>query len=359
MKDHFIPCLLLARFSVDGSTGRKARVYQFRRDGPRPSNPVPAKDLAYAGNFYERSDFPNLDEAGLRQRETTAADLIRDLIDGADPQQHAGQITSLFLLQGARTKAFREGTAERVGMILDKAMDAWGKPCGLDHMRRLLDQEMKHSGVDILVRLGFPREVAALVLAQFGEARLKQIIKEGLTSQSLSDVLAQLHQVFAGGGIANAMIAKAQVKGLHTMVSRDGSEHPFCAARWIRIDSPNEPLILGDSCVVGVGADGSTGWLFKYGKGCREVYLPIGRHVAIVGLSPDGPNVPSLDASSLNRASAELARDYIYASRCTSAEKDLAARIGSVEPLMTDAEMDEMIDDSMREHAPGKASESG
>jgi uncharacterized protein DUF4238 len=356
MKDHFIPCLLLAGFSTDGRTGRNARVHQFNVDGPQPVRAKPVRKLAYAGHFYTQGGFPDLDKAGMHAKEDVAARLIRNLIDGADPQQHAGEIASLVALQGVRTRAFREGVAERVMTLQDKALDAFDTPAGLDRLRRLLDHEMEQFDVDSLVRQGIPRDAAAFAFSKLGEAGLRQVVENGITASSMSGVLEQMRSAMVGGDIANEWIKKAQVKGLHSMVASDGSEHTLDMARWVRLDSLDEPLILGDSCVVVVGEDGATGWIFKFGKHWREVYLPIGRHLALVGLAPDGPASPSLDAAALNRASAELARDYIYASRSTRVEEDLAALIGSAEPLITEASLDDVVGDAMREEPPDRAS---
>jgi hypothetical protein len=85
--------------------------------------------------------------------------------------------------------------------------------------------------------------------------------------------------------------------------------------------------------VVARAEDGSLGSLFRAGKDWREIYLPISsRQVLVATRAPTGT---SLDNAAINRASAEFALRYIYASRTGPEVDDLQTVIGTGEPLMS------------------------
>lgn len=347
MKDHFIPCFLLSQFSTDGSTGRKAKVYQLRGDGPHPNRPVAAQDLAHAGDFYKHSDFPGMDAAGLHAKELQAAALIRDLLEGEDPQVRADEIASFVELQAARTRAFRTHSTNRVQALQDKALGAFASPAGLDHLSRQVDESLADGNVEALVRLGIPPPMAMAAVKKFGEDGLRKLIRDHADAANVTSVTELFRAASTSHDAAGRGLAKAQVAAMHKMVQTEQAGR-LVTARWKRLETTGEPLILGDCCVVCVGSDGSIGWPFKFGESWREMYLPVGPNLAVVGLAADAPQVPSLDPAALNRSSADLAREYVYASRCTSVEIALAARIGSVDPLIDDGALDDLVADSMQ-----------
>lgn len=354
MKDHFIPCFLLSQFSTDGSTGRKAKVYQLRVDGPHPNRPVAAQDLAHASDFYKHSDFPGIDAAGLHAKEFQAAALIRDLHEGADPQVRADEIASFVDLQAARTMAFRTHSTNRVEALQEKALSAFASPAGLDHLSRQIDESLADCNVETLVRLGIPLPMAMAAMKKFGEDGLRMLIRDHVDAANVTSVTELFRAASTSHDAAGRGLAKARLAAMHKMVQSVQAGR-LATARWMRLEATGEPLILGDCCVVCVGSDGPIGWPFKFGPRWREIYLPVGRNLAVVGMAADAPAVPSLDPAAVNRASADLAREYIYASRCTSVEVALAARIGSVDPLIDDAALDGLVDETVQVRSESKA----
>ena len=100
----------------------------------------------------------------------------------------------------------------------------------------------------------------------------------------------------------------------------------------------DEPLLLGDCCVIAVGAPGETGALTHIGKDWSECYLPIDPNNALVALRGDGQ--PTLNAAQLNVASARNSLTEFFASQKTGAEAQLAALIGSQPTLMALSELE-------------------
>lgn len=343
MKDHYIPCLLLSQFTMGAATGRKAQVWQIRRDGAHPSRPVAAQDLAHAGSFYSHSDFPDLDDAGLNHRETEAARLIAKLRRGDDPQEHAVELAALVAVQSARTKALRDWAASRFGGGVERLLEQLEGARGFETMRRWVRNMIGDESPAALVRLGVPKHVAThakdmldakgISLVQFADQQvphLLQVLVNSAREKLESSVLKQA-------------VGKGQIQAMHSIVGAGATRGPLADASWVRIESGSDPFILGDGCVVVRGADGTNGWMARHGHDWREAYLPISKECAVVGLAKNGPARPTLDATALNRASAQLSWSYIYSSRCSPVELDLGALIGSEEPALTDADMDEVV----------------
>jgi hypothetical protein len=183
---------------------------------------------------------------------------------------------------------------------------------------------------------------------RLGEDGLRKIILDHVDATNVSVVTDLLRMASADQDVAGRGLAKAQIAALHSMV-QSSPPGRLAAVRWTRLVTIDEPLILGDCCVVCVGADGSVGWPFKFGRRWKEIYLPVGRALAVVGMAADAPGAPSLDAAALNRASADLAREYVYACRCTQVELTLAARIGSMSPLIEDETIEDLVEEAVSE----------
>lgn len=344
MKDHYIPCLLLSRFSIDESLGRKALVHQLRSDGPRPARPVAAQDLAHSGDFYEHRNFPNLDAEGMHRKELEASSLLRDLSHGVDPNSRSDAVLSLVVVQACRTKSFRSELQVAGEKVLRKAMDGFATPRGVERVKESLREQLGECRQEDLVKMGLPEDIARLALAVYGPERLRELLAFGATDESLAPIFGQLQQAFEQHAPVKRGVETAQIRGLHRLVGEDLSGHSMRAATWVLLKSASERLVLGDCCVVCVGEAGAIGLPFKFGKDWREVYLPIGRHTALVGLSPSGPVEPSLNFRLLNEASAALSNEYIYASQCTDEELRLASLIGSADPLVAEDQLDDIID---------------
>lgn len=335
MKDHFIPCLLLSRFAIDGESGRKARVHQLRRSGPHPSRAVAAQDLAHSRDFYQHTDFPGLDSAGLHALEKASARMIADIASGTDPQLHAQGLSAFVRIQASRTKAWRQEVQTRTRQIVEQGLATLGSQQGADAMGDRLAEEVGDGGLEDLINLGLSPAQARLAIHQLGSDHVCKLITGAANSASIASAI-NLFRQHVDDNAVDQLVAKAQVNALHTLVA--SADRDLQSLRWVRMEAHGELFILGDSCVVALGADGAIGWPFKFGREVREVYLPIDKRVAIVGLAGDGRDAPTLVSSNLNDASAGLARKYIYAPRCTQRELDLASQIGSIDPLTTDDE---------------------
>ena len=340
-RDHFIPCLLLSGFSVDGQRGRKAAVFQFGQHGARPSRPVAARDLAYGRGFYDHPELPQVDDVGLKDKEALAATVIRRVRAGVDPQKMADHVASFVAIQAARTRALRDVLTRRIDSFLDRALASFGSPEALGYFAGVVSCAVD-DGIDALAALGVPRAYGELAFALLGKEGLKQFMTEQLP-ELLPDLSRRVRAQVSEGVDVPQVAREAHVKALLKMVSDRQKSQDLSRARWVMMRSPTEPLILGDHCVVTVGPDGSRGWLSKFGSDWSELYLPVTRDLAIVGLSPGAGDAPSLDVKSLNEASASLSNAYFYSSRCSQLEEALAATIGSAEPILNAEDEAEII----------------
>ena len=103
--------------------------------------------------------------------------------------------------------------------------------------------------------------------------------------------------------------------------------------------------------------DESLGSLFKAGKDWREVYLPISSRQVLAGTRAQAG--PSLENVAINRASAEFALRYIFASHTGPKIDDLQTVIGSGEPLISQGQAAKIMKEAGTRTPSGKLAGTG
>lgn len=338
-RNHFIPRFILKRFASKRKK-EKSWIWQLSRDSKAE---ISTKDAAVAADFYGGSETgveDMFESAEKRFSRSLTAIEGGDLILG-----HAETLRELVWTLAVRTRALREQFAGTFSQFLGTAIKSLEsnsvQEVIVEHMRSNWDRLMG----DALS--GLPK-IAHLDARSFlGDPDVKEDLR--CSAEKLLPMLAPALLSRFCGGINNQDALKkiseeGQIKGLKTLLGESRVPETFSPSSWQLYNVESQDLILGDGCVVAVGADGSVGSLLRSDIAWKAVYLPISVSTVLVAMREGSGAL--LSARDINIASATLSSSYIYASKVNDFVLEMAQIIGKGEVLISGEKVAEIVAES-------------
>lgn len=176
---------------------------------------------------------------------------------------------------------------------------------------------------------------------------IKAMVLAGIRKQ-VSSLAPDLFRKLLGAVTTDSILtgaAKGQVKGLSGILTAAAPFDRLAPESWTVVSFPSHSVVLGDVVSFTVGPDGQNGTVGRFKEDLEAIYLPISHERVLVG---HRKTTPLLDLDSINRASASLSSNVIFAARSTETERALTGLIGSTAPMLSDDERDEVVDNVWR-----------
>jgi hypothetical protein len=255
---------------------------------------------------------------------------------------------------GVRGRATREQFAGATLELLQRSADPKNADLIRASMRKLVAEELGTNLEAVLAKL--PSEQAAFFRYAFAVSpavreRLLEVVL-GLVETNGAAMFHSLVHTDALPSMLNDAARSGQIRGLDKLFA-SGTSVPerFRPVRWRVVHFPARTLILGDSCLIGVGSDGATGtWLRTSGDGgwdsWQQVYLPISHDTVLI--AENGTLSTTLEPSEINRASAELATNQLFASEASESARALAECIGLRDMPLDNAQLEQLVSDTWK-----------
>ncbi len=337
-RQHFLPQFLSRGFSIPGEPGR---VWYFRRGAA--ARKTSTRDVGVEKTFYGPEGPGSLDDGITRQEDAFARYVITARSGGRIAKEDAEAWALLLLTLSARTRHIREGFAKPA----ERMLGAFAK--------HLSDPAVAASFAELAIKKSSPtggREVRKLAVQLFRNAygrnpdrnelvrartALWRKIKPLALDAARSPFMAAAARSFGERLHAEAgqMTERAHIDALGRTLPGRGTRFEWLrSARW-NIADVNEPLILGDVGPVAFSQAGS----FEIGlmgpAKMAALLLPVSPHQVVIASEAS----VHFETPALNRATAELSRDFFVASERTQVEDQLQNLIGSRAELLSEAEL--------------------
>lgn len=336
-RNHFVPRFLLNRFK-SRADGKKSWVWQLSPDG-KPIE-ISTRDAAVATQFYGGSE-TGVEDA-LAVAEARFARTLSALDAGEPARDHAECLRELVWNLAVRTRAFRrqfENVAERLTTKVIETITSEEVEDALVHFIRSDFDRLMDEGISSLS----PEDQ---LLARAGSK--SPPIRDALL-ESTEEMIRLLPKLFSAHalniresqGFLNAASEEGQIEGLSRLLTDSKVPDSFSPHIWEV--HRTEPLLLGDVCVWAATEDGEVGSLLHSKNTWHTVYFPISPSQLLVAYHVS--SVDLMDAEALNAASAKLSWSHIYCSAVSESFRRLAQTIGTGDPIMSEAELEELVSD--------------
>jgi hypothetical protein len=342
-RNHYIPRVLLRRFAFRETAKGQAYLWQLAKDGRVVQ--LETKNAGVESFFY--GDPSTGIEDGLARVETEWSRLLGQLDQAGCVNNLPSDLWRFAWLLGIRTRAVREHWSGTARALL-ASMAATETKTMVDGLNREFDRTIEQNWESVLSQLpGDKRD--AVRNAVEADPALKARLLEQVRAQ-VAKTMPDLFRVVLGSVASKAVAGGAgqgQIKGLSKLLSTDVAPVDALAPEsWTVLSFPPQSVVLGDGVTFTVGPKGQVGSVGRFKEDLEAVYVPISHERVLVGCRRG--TVP-LDVEAINAASACLSSDVIFAARNSEIEQDLAARVGSVEPMLSDVERSEVLDDVWRD----------
>jgi hypothetical protein len=152
-----------------------------------------------------------------------------------------------------------------------------------------------------------------------------------------------LSDIFRNQESLGSAAEQGQIKGLNQLLETKKTPDSFSPSYWRFYKVDRQPMILGDSCIVAVTAEGNACSLLQSNSNWETIYLPISRSSVLMAGRSEADSV--LEPEEINRASAELSCSYVYCSEVSDFVRTLAPLIGSRAPILSDQEISDIVAD--------------
>jgi len=315
VRNHYIARLLLNRFASRVEQKKKKKicwVWQVTKKG----NPkeISTKDTALSKYFYGKSETGVEDAFG--NIETRFSQILSAIDRNECPDNYHQELNFILWLFYTRTRSLRDNlgsSMERVlGLIPDIAKTVPFKD-------QVVKQGKQHFSDPVQIELlsqRLPLEKRALFINIMGNPSIQELMAQ------------QIEQFISmqGSSLSEAMVAQVKkekiipkiTKGSHNkallkMLQEETIPSKFTPLRWEYIKSKEPTFILGDSCMFAVTQDGKTCSILRAANDWQAIYFPISSTQVLAALRDE--KLTPLAFEEINRASAEVSYDYIYASR--------------------------------------------
>jgi hypothetical protein len=163
--------------------------------------------------------------------------------------------------------------------------------------------------------------------------KIKPHLLDAAQSPLMTGTLRNLAEKLHAG--AGKMTERAHLDALERILPGGGTRFEWLRSALWKVIPVNERLILGDVGPVALTEAGGFELGLTPPEKMAALLLPVSPHQLVVA---GGVSVP-FEVSALNRATAELSRDFFVASERTPLEDQLQELIGSRAELLTDEEL--------------------
>ena len=127
----------------------------------------------------------------------------------------------------------------------------------------------------------------------------------------------------------------AHIKALANMMEEQKAPPWFKPARWELIEFEEQAVILGDSCMFAVSRNGIPCSILRAAKDWQSIYFPISSSQVLIAHQYEKTFLLTLEE--INKASAEIAYSYIYASHLDRI-LEFSGQIGNKATFFTEEE---------------------
>jgi len=341
-RHHFLPQFLLRRFA-SRRRGKTYWVYQTRREGTAEASTV---DVAAEKYFYGPDQAAVEDR--LSQLEAVHAGTLTAIDAGAALSSHAHALRELVWSATVRTRALREQWTTTGHRLMAAMASEASTPHAKKAWSREADRKFDSVAEGIIDKL--PIAIQSHVRNALSDPATRSALRQHLLkSVEQLDMKKEMESVVSLPDLQQKLLhatGDGQIRALRQLLASSVAPESFMPLHWTVIHGPPNSVILGDCCTVALGTDGSTGSFLGIGKGWEEVYLPIGHQAILV--AQRAPTAARLNVDQINELSASRSSDAFYASRSTSTEESLAARIGSFPTLFSTDTLQTLLSDVWR-----------
>ena len=347
-RQHFIPQFLQKGFASH-AVGEEVFTWTYRK-GIKPFNPN-IKNVGVEGFFYSENNDTRLDDA-ITVAEGDFAQLIDTirLNDTVDKRDHE-KVAQLLAHLEVRTRHLRQSFFATGNHLLNKILEYLSDTafCEKFIRQRIINNPslIKESISKELRRRGISQE-ALPILIKLSEPFIKSTVPNMLEfmnymiSYLKKEMPARLKQASKTGHI------QALNSGLSPVVK----VQRFEKLNFKVVNSEDNLLLLGDSAVLfHVHGDRSFKPILEKKDELIAILLPISPRQLIVGCAED--YMP--DFSMLRGIIAGCSLEYFIAHEISQANEHLSGTISENSHLLTEAQMEELIEDSMNEKPSNKA----
>ena len=314
-RHHFLPRFLLRGFGSRAKGGPEL-VWLFRRGAP----PVEASvsDVGVTTYFHGRPGEPDVEDK-LARDETSFAALVNELRVGRLPPQHGDLIAPFVAHLVLRTRHMRAAVTEFGELATDVLTRQVTHP---NHMRATLPSVL--TSMDPETRARYERLPRAARRKLIAEVRGELVPRFREAMQQMAGRMGEQVRGKQLDVLGGDLIGQQRARGLDSL-------------SWAVVQVQPGSFILGDLGPVG-HFEGSANFdaPLKFGVP-DDIFLPVSDSCLLVGWREDFQ--PEVNVEELNRASAELSRDFFVASRCTERESEYVKLLARRSMYMTIEEM--------------------
>ena len=314
-------------------------IWQFSKSLPPVE--ISTKDAAVGKNFY--GDTEQLKSA-FNVLETSASEALHRINSGEDLVHFYDVLRKFVWTQSLRTKAIKEqfhsaisavlvefsGTAKESKLaerIRDRVIRQFDELVTSDIARQPLSERI------VLEEMMLVPEVRKLAL----DAALKK-----MASSDVQAVLTRLITTVGDSGFIGQLVTNGLNNGLLKLLEDSNPPEGFAPSQWYLINYHEHALILGDACTMSIDNSGNIGSLQKFGKDWQSVFLPVAHDRLLVGTKDTEAH--DIDPNLINWASAGLSQEQFFCSHNSKAFKNLQSAIGSIEPMISADEIQQIAE---------------
>lgn len=338
-RQHYIPRMLLKGFaSKSDPENAKFWIWQVR-----PSHPpieISTKDAAVEKNFYGGDQAL---ESRLSEFESANSKVVEQLLAGEEPNNLSSQIELFVWSQAVRTKAIRDEFISAAIHLLETTARSIYSSTFKESVSARVHADFETLIAENSSNLPLIQRITLEELVKVPDAR--NLILDSLVAQaSIENVqrllVATIHGVI-NSGILREKANAGFYKGLESMLKMTSSSERYRPEFWELTRFKEHSILLGDICTFAISADGSFGSIPKVGEGWQTLVLPVAHNAVLLGHRSTERSIITTDL--LNLASSSLSTDKYY---CSSDSDQLTAynnKIGSVEPLVAQHEIETMV----------------
>lgn len=324
-RHHFLPQVLLRGFQCRVSQGT-GKTYLFRKNLAL-AKLVSIRDVAQQRDFHGRVTDSDL-EAKMAKLESDYAPVLRALREGRF-ESNADDVARLVANISIRTKNLRDGFSVATGLMID----SFAASAGLSKKFR--------RGVRNKVR----KEMRVKLSALPPDVRRKasRYLDSALRNNDLQKGINESARQFQSEIDLDTMAANAHSTALNQALADTPRVEYLKSLSWSVDLRPDATWVLGDvGCVAKYFNNDALGnALGGSDVEVEAICLPVSDRALLVGVSRGSEY--QFAPEHVNRASAELSRDFFVSSVDTERERELHARLGLRCQLISEDEIQRVV----------------
>ncbi|MEX0808616.1 MAG: DUF4238 domain-containing protein [Dongiaceae bacterium] len=343
-RNHFIPIFLLNRFASKSNEKKKIfKIWEISKSSlPRLMS---TRNVGFERDFYGGEDTGI--EVAFSKEESNFGQVLTDIDRGRSPSELNDELTRFVWLQTIRTRALRLQFESLGQLLFDMLQEDEVVLALVDKIKSdFITNQDRHIEAEIK-KLPPHQRATARVRARHPVARsiIGKMLTERITPEYLAKQIDSLRARANDQRLFEKSAVSGQLRGLRKLIEEGVSPPHFQPASWVVMQSGPDQVYLGDLCAFSISDSGETGSLMKHGKNWDEVYFPISSKMILVARK--GAGHPRLTNDEVNMASVEHSLKYIYAKECPPAIDHLRDRIGKRAEVITRAEAESILFDSV------------